>query len=185
VPRPRTTLHRPGLMAQGSRKRRKRRGTHDYQAPARSSSSGPASAESSGRGDSPRRSGWSRDAKRPPAPWGSFPLVELVVLLAMVLLVVGFFVQGTRGVTMIGTGVVLGSLAGLELSIREHFAGYKSHTTVLAGAIAVVVIALGFFLLPKGWPPVIGLLVAAVVFAAAFYLFREAFKRRSGGLGFR
>jgi CHASE2 domain-containing sensor protein len=111
--------------------------------------------------------------------------VELVVLLAIVLLVVGFFVQGTRGVTMIGTGVVLGSLAGLELAVREHFAGYKSHSTVLAGAIAVVVIALGFFLLPKGWPPLVGLLVAAIVFAAAFYLFREAFKRRSGGLGFR
>jgi hypothetical protein len=27
--------------------------------------------------------------------------------------------------------------------------------------------------------------VVAVVFAAAFYRFREAFKRRSGGLGWR
>jgi len=26
---------------------------------------------------------------------------------------------------------------------------------------------------------------AAIVFAVAFYLFREAFKRRSGGVGFR
>jgi Flp pilus assembly protein TadB len=171
-------------MAQGSRKRRKRRGTHDYQAPARSSSSGPASAEGSGRGASPRKSAWSRDAKRPHAPWGSFPLVELVVLLAIVLLVVGFFVQGTRGVTMIVTGVVLGSLAGLELAVREHLAGYRSHSTVLAGVIAVLVIAARFFLFP-GLPPLIGLLIAAIVFAAAFYLFREAFKRRSGGLGFR
>jgi hypothetical protein len=130
-----------------------------------------------------RRPGQRRE--RPPAPWGSFPLVELVVLLAIVLLVTGFLVQGTRGVTMIGAGIALGSLAGLELSIREHFAGYKSHSTVLAGAAAIVVLGLGFFLLPSGWPQGIGLAVGAVVFAAAFYRFREAFKRRSGGLGWR
>ena len=35
--------------------------------------------------------------ERPPAPWGSFPLVELVVLVALVMLVVGFFVDGARG----------------------------------------------------------------------------------------
>jgi hypothetical protein len=109
-----------------------------------------------------------------------------VVLLSIVLLIGGFLVQGGRGVTMIGAGIVLGSLAGLELSVREHFAGYRSHSTVLAGALAVLVIGAGFFLLPDGWqPPSLGLLVGAVIFAAAFYAFREAFKRRSGGAGFR
>ena len=34
---------------------------------------------------------------------------------------------------MIAAGVALASLAGLELSIREHLAGYRSHSTVLAG----------------------------------------------------
>jgi hypothetical protein len=108
-----------------------------------------------------------------------------VVLLSIVLLVAGFIVQGTRGVTMIAAGIVLGSLAGLELSIREHFAGYRSHSTVLAGAATVLVVAVGFFLLPRGWPQGIGLLVGGVVFGGAFYLLREAFKRRSGGLGWR
>jgi hypothetical protein len=110
--------------------------------------------------------------------------VELVVLLALVLLIAGFFVQGTRGVTMIGTGVALGSLAGLELSVREHFAGYKSHTTVLAAAIGVLVIGAAFAL-NEAQPTTAGLVAGAVAFAAAFYLFREAFKRRSGGVGFR
>jgi hypothetical protein len=111
--------------------------------------------------------------------------VELVVLLGIILLVTGFLVQGSRGLTMIAAGIALASLAGLELSIREHFAGYKSHSTVLAGAAAFVVLGLGFFLLPGGWPQAIGLMVGAVVFATAFYLLREAFKRRSGGLGWR
>jgi hypothetical protein len=106
------------------------------------------------------------------------------VLVALVLLITGFFVQGTRGVTMIGAGVALGSLAGLELSIREHFSGYKSHTTVLSTAIGVIVIGVAFAL-NGAQPSTVGLAAGAVAFAAAFYLFREAFKRRSGGLGFR
>jgi hypothetical protein len=121
---------------------------------------------------------------RPPAPWDPFPLVEIVVLLALILLVAGFFVHGSRGPTMIIAGVTLGMLAGLELSIREHFAGYKSHTTVLAGTLAVVTLAIAFFVAGER-PSLLGLVAAVVVFAAAFYLFREAFKRRSGGFGFR
>src|ERR1700730_16767618 len=35
--------------------------------------------------------------ERPPAPWGKFPLVELVVLLAIVLFVAGLVIGGTRG----------------------------------------------------------------------------------------
>jgi hypothetical protein len=123
--------------------------------------------------------------ERPPAPWGSFPLVELVVLVALIILIAGFFVQGTQGVTMIAAGLTLAMLAGLELSIREHFAGYKSHTSVLAGFAAVVVLGLCFFVLPSSWPRVVNLAIGVFVFVAAFYLFREAFKRRSGGLGFR
>ena len=120
--------------------------------------------------------------ERPPAPWGSFPLVELVVLVAVVMLIAGFFVSGTKGITMIATGMTLGMVAGLELSIREHFAGYKSHSTVLAGFPAVVVLGIGFW---QELPQPVNLLAAALVFASGFYLLREAFKRRSGGLGFR
>jgi hypothetical protein len=122
--------------------------------------------------------------ERPPAPWGRFPLVELIVLLSLILLGAGFFVGGERGVIMIACGVTLGSLAGLELSIREHLAGFRSHSTVLAGAITVVAIAVGYFLLPADLLAV-NLLIGAVVFGVSFYAFRELFKRRSGGLGFR
>lgn len=122
--------------------------------------------------------------ERPPAPWGRFPLIELVILLGLGLLVAGFFVQGTRGLTMIGAGVALASLAGLELSIREHVAGYRSHSTVLAGVATVVALAAGFFLLPTSLL-VVNLLIGAVVFGVCFYALREMFKRRSGGLGFR
>src|SRR3954447_26864363 len=120
--------------------------------------------------------------ERPPAPWGSFPLVEVVVLLAIVLLVVGLLVWGPRGQAMVGAGLVLGSLAGLELSFREHLAGYRSHTTLLAAAAAIVTLTPAFSL---GAPPVLALLLGALAFGLAFWALREAFKRRSGGLGFR
>ena len=165
-------------MAQGSRRRRKRR--PGYTPPVRPGPSAPPAE----RATPSRPRGRRFERERPPAPWGSFPLVELVVLVALVLLIAGFFVQGTRGVTMIGAGIALGSLAGLELSIREHFSGYKSHTTVLSTAIGVVVIGVSFAL-NGAQPSTAGLVAGAVVFAAALYLFREAFKRRSGGVGFR
>src|SRR4051794_12700242 len=122
--------------------------------------------------------------ERPPAPWGSFPLVEICVLLSIVLLIAGFVVGGTRGATMVFAGLALGSLAGLELAIREHFAGYRSHTTLLAGAVAVaagtsLVLAAGKVLLP------VLLALALIVFVAGFVVFRRAFKRASGGLSFR
>ena len=122
--------------------------------------------------------------ERPPAPWGSFPLVELCVLLGIILLVAGFVVGEKRGATMVLAGLVLGSLGGLELSIREHFGGYRSHSTLLAGTVAIlcgtlVAVISGTILLPV----LIG--VAVAVFAVCFYLFRQAFRRRSGGLSFR
>ena len=83
-------------------------------------------------------------AERPPAPWGSFPLVEIVVLIALVLIVSSLFVGGQRGGTMLLAGLALGSLAGLELSIREHFAGYRSHSMLLAGAVALVAMVIVF-----------------------------------------
>jgi hypothetical protein len=171
-------------MAQRTRKR-KRRG-NEFQAPPKRGQL--ASARQTGEESAEKpadRKRARRRRERPPAPWGSFPLVELVVLLAIAMLTAGFFVSGTKGITMIATGLTLGMLAGLELSVREHFAGYKSHSTVLAGAPALVVLGLGFFFLPQGWARAVNVLVAAIVFASAFHLLREAFKRRSGGLGFR
>jgi hypothetical protein len=119
----------------------------------------------------------------PPAPWGSFPLSELVVVVAVVFLIAGFFVSPPRGAVMIGAGLVLGSLAGLELAVREHFAGYRSHTLLLAGAIGVAVVAALYVLgaVVAG----IALLAGIAAFGAFGWLFASAFRRRSGGALFR
>ena len=99
------------------------------------------------------------------------------------MLVAGFVVQGTQGAVIIGVGLVLGSLAGLELAIREHFAGYRSHTLLLAGSAAVAVVAVLFYL--AGLVLAAALVAGALVFAAAFGALRGAFRRASGGLSFK
>ena len=129
-----------------------------------------------------RRPGKTSFEDRPPAPWGSFPLVEIVVLIGIVLMVAGFFVQGARGATMIVAGLALASLAGLELVIREHFAGFRSHTTLLAGAVAAVAIAVTYFATDDRF---VALGAAIVVFGAGFWLFRRMFVQRTGGVAFR
>ena len=118
--------------------------------------------------------------ERPPAPGGSFPLVELTVLVALVLLGIGFF--GGNPVAL-GVGLILGSAAGLELSVREHFAGFRSHTLLLASTAFVAVVAGLLYLADLLVPVALG--VGAVVFVGSFLALRAAFRRASGGLSFK
>jgi hypothetical protein len=118
--------------------------------------------------------------ERPPAPWGNVPLAELVILAGIVSLVIG--VIGAHP-TAIGIGVALAGLGGLEVAIREHFAGYRSHTTLLAGAAFVGVTGLVFYAADQILAVALG--VGAVAFAITFFLARRAFQRASGGLSYR
>lgn len=108
-------------------------------------------------------------------------MVELVVFAGLVLLVLGFFVvKGDLGALMIGVGVALGSIGGLELSIREHFGGYRSHTLLLSGVAAALVLAGLFYLGPDSLPSVARLVIGLSVFAAAAWGLSAAFRRRAG-----
>jgi hypothetical protein len=118
--------------------------------------------------------------ERPPAPWGNAPLAELVILAGIVALAVG--VIGGHP-TAIGVGVALAGLGGLEVAVREHFAGYRSHTTLLAGAAFVLVTGLVFY--AAGQILAVALGCGAAVFALTFFLARRAFQRASGGLSYR
>jgi hypothetical protein len=171
-------LAAPGTCKSMSKKRRKRR---PRKRPPVQRSEGEATGDVAASPAKPaaRRRPRSSLDERPPAPWGSFPLVELAVLAGIALLVAGFVVQGSQGVTMIAAGAVLCSIAGLELSIREHFAGYRSHTFLLSGAAAVAVLAGLYFLVPALWLP-IALAIALGVFAITAVALTRAFQRRSG-----
>jgi hypothetical protein len=127
-----------------------------------------------------KTSGRRRADERPPAPWGSFPLAELAILAGIVMLAIGLV---GKSPTSLGVGVVLAGLGGLEVAAREHFAGYRSHTTLLAGTLFVLVTAGLFYL--AGLILAVCLAAGAVAFLAAFVALRRAFQRASGGLSFK
>jgi len=118
--------------------------------------------------------------ERPEAPWGKAPLAELAIFAGIVCLAIGIF--GSHE-TMIGVGVGLAAVGGMEVAIREHFAGYRSHTTLFAGFVFVVVVGLLFYV--AGMVLAYALPIGAACFVVAFYLARRAFQRASGGLSFR
>jgi uncharacterized integral membrane protein len=118
--------------------------------------------------------------ERPPAPWGSFPLAELTILAGIAMLAIGIFATDAVALAI---GVALAALGGLEVSAREHFAGYRSHTTLLAGT-AFVLVTGGLFYL-AGLILAVCLAIGATVFLISFYLLRRAFQKASGGLSFK
>jgi hypothetical protein len=123
--------------------------------------------------------------ERPPPLWAPFPLTEVLVLAGIVLMVWGFLDGGGRSANAkLAAGLGVASLAGMELAVREHVTGFRSHTTLLAGAIAIatiLVLGLGLGLDTLG--PL--MIAAALAFLASFYGLRQLFKRRSGGAAFR
>ena len=99
------------------------------------------------------------------------------MLAGIVLLVLGALDLGSdRGKLMLVLGMALGSLGGLDTALREHLAGYRSHTTVIASLPAVTAAAAAYFA-GMAWPLVV--LSAVAVFAVVFWLMRRTFMRRA------
>jgi hypothetical protein len=122
--------------------------------------------------------------ERPRAPWHPWPLSEMLILIGGVGAVVGMARLGHGGITNGGpvlfAGLVAVVLGTLEITWREHNAGYRSHTLILALLPVVVfhsVLALGlaaFTTVPRLLN--VGLLfVDAAIFAILFKLLRARF----------
>lgn len=113
-----------------------------------------------------------RQGERPPGPFGGVPVSEVAILAGIVAAVYGFL-SGT--VAPLVAGLAICALGVLELTAREHFSGFRSHTTLLAAVPAVLVeagLALGF-----GEPRqhLLILIPVVPVFALSFWLLRRRF----------
>lgn len=118
--------------------------------------------------------------QRPPAPWGSFPLQELSVLVGLVILIAGAIQTSPR---LIVVGIALACLGGLELTLREHLAGYRSHTILLAGVVFVLVVGILNYYVGVVLAYCLG--VGAIAFGATAFWMRSIFRKASGGLSFK
>ena len=119
----------------------------------------------------------------PPAPWHPFPLVELAILAGIILSVVAFVVRGDAFAPLLLGGLALIALASSELALREHLAGYRSHSALLALLIAFPAGAATYSFITEEKGAV--LVVFGVVFVAVFLAMRQVFIKRSGGFAWR
>ena len=97
---------------------------------------------------------------------------EISILVGAVVLAVGVIDRAT--VAMIG-GVVICLFGVVEVTTREHFSGYRSHTVLLA---AIPAVAAEFVIaVTVGTPAVRALLLVpvGVVFAICAYFLRKRF----------
>jgi hypothetical protein len=109
--------------------------------------------------------------ERPASPFGAVPVSEVAILAGAVALLVGWL--NRSGVTLV-VGALVCALGVVEVTGREHFSGYRSHSTLLAGVVAVAVeTVLGVIVAPHD--RLLLLIVVVPVFATTFKVLRDRF----------
>jgi hypothetical protein len=115
--------------------------------------------------------------ERPPSPFGGLPVSELMILAGGVAFVVGGIplLSGQSPGPALLVGIIVVGLGVIEVTAREHFSGYRSHTTLLA-AIPTVAVEFALVSSVNGHATRGALLVVIVpVFGGLFYVLRRAF----------
>jgi hypothetical protein len=119
----------------------------------------------------------------PPPPWHPLPLTELVVLLAVGCAGGAVLTFGSsRAFWFGGAALALGLLAGLEVAVREHFSGHRSHAAALGGTLGCT-LSLGAFLAAGSPIEIASVSFGGFVLAAAalHWQFRRHRGRMEGG----
>lgn len=121
--------------------------------------------------------------ERPRAPWHPLPLSELLILVGAIGAAIGLSKLG-HGLSSGGPALLAGlgavALGTIEVTLREHRSGHRSHTVMLSLLVvlvfdsAVVLILTSFTTLPRLFG--VGLLAVDIaLFAFLFKLLRARF----------
>jgi hypothetical protein len=115
--------------------------------------------------------------ERPPSPFGGLPVSELLILAGGIAFIVGGIpvLSGHTPSPALLVGIIVVALGVIEVTAREHFSGYRSHTTLLA---AIPTVGVEFALVSSVHSHATrGALLAVIVpvFAGLFYVLRRAF----------
>jgi hypothetical protein len=113
-----------------------------------------------------------REGDRPEGPFGGLPVSEVAILLGIIAAVFGFLNGGGPALVV---GLVVCALGVSEITAREHFSGFRSHTALLAAipAVAIEAALVAIFGEPKRRGEL--LVVVVPVFAILFWLLRRRF----------
>jgi hypothetical protein len=114
------------------------------------------------------------EGERPPSLFGGVPVSEIAILAGLVAIVVWLIRGGTATLVV---GLVVCTLGVLEVTAREHFSGYRSHTTLLS-AVPAVAISIGLVsaigTTRRDRAPLL-MLVAVPIFSVLFWFLRKRF----------
>lgn len=116
---------------------------------------------------------------RPEGIFGNFPISEMAIAAGVIVVILGFTAgPNGDGQTRVLGGIALCAVGVFEVTYREHFKGYRSHTALLAGVPAAIVHGIALLLAPKGSIAIYVVLVPdVIVFAIAFQVLRGVYKR--------
>jgi hypothetical protein len=111
--------------------------------------------------------------ERPPSPFGGLPVSEIAIFVGGIGIVIGL-IQGGGAALIVG--LIVCALGVVEVTGREHFSGYRSHSAMLA-AIPAVAAEVGLVAL-VGEPRnrLVLLVVVVPVYAGLFWLLRKRFQ---------
>lgn len=114
------------------------------------------------------------EGERPPSPFGGLPVSEIAIFAGVIGAAVGF-IQGGGAALYVGLAVC--ALGVIEVTGREHFSGFRSHTSLLAGIPAIVAGVAIFSLVGQPSQRSLVLLVVAPIYGGLFWFLRARFRR--------
>ncbi|HEX4673272.1 MAG TPA: hypothetical protein VH279_13440 [Solirubrobacteraceae bacterium] len=110
--------------------------------------------------------------ERPPSPFGGLPISEIAIAVGAIGLIVGL-IQG--GEAALIAGVAVCTLGVVEITAREHFSGYRSHTILLSALPAVAAEVAFVAIAGEPNPRLLLLVVIVPVFSLMFWFLRQRF----------
>src|SRR5438105_4668928 len=108
--------------------------------------------------------------QRPPAPWHPLPLSELLILFGAIGALVALARGPEANVALLVAGLAAVAIGTVEVTLREHLSGYRSHTIVLS-VLPVILLDTAVVLLatPSGAPVKLAMLVVDVALVVFLY----------------
>ncbi len=115
--------------------------------------------------------------ERPNAPWHPLPISELLILIGAIAAALGLARSGhdiSNGGRLLLAGLVAVGVGTIEVTLREHRSGYRSHTMLLAGLLVLVFDSILVLVLTSitSLPRLFSVVLIAIDFALFAFLFK-------------
>jgi len=113
---------------------------------------------------------------RPAPPWAPFPLTEIGIAAGIALFGLGLVASGTNGPYLFAIGMLVLVVVVGELCLREHVAGFRSHS-ILLGLLAVTAVHMVvFYAVTRDWRGPVALAVDLALAGALAYWLQRRFR---------